>query len=122
MALIVFLLVFYIHNEHLEVCPGTGNKRRGLQDWEKWQTREKFWKRMSKKFEEREIEEMKKGKKEEKAQKRTGCEAETQGKVADHQEVETAGEPTEDATVTLVHGDGKGGVPRDPPEPDPYCR
>ena len=48
--------------------------------------------------------------------------AETQGEAADHQEVETASEPTKDATVTLVHGDGKGGVPRDPPEPDPFCR
>ena len=66
---------------------------------------------MTKKFEEREIEEMMKRRKEEKAPKRTGCEAETQGEAADHQEVETAGEPTEDATVTLVHGDGKGGCP-----------
>ena len=74
---------------------------------------------MTKKFEGKKIGEMKKRKKEEKAQKRTGCEAETQGEVADHQEVETASKPTEDATVTLVHGDGKGGVPRDPPEWDP---
>ena len=63
--------------EHLEVCAGTGNKQRGPEDWEKWQTRVMFWKRMTKKLAEREIEEMKKRKKEEKAQKRTRCEAET---------------------------------------------
>ena len=45
-----------------------------------------------------------------------------QGEAADHQEAETASEPTEDATVTLVHGDGEGGVHRDPPEPDSACR
>ena len=61
---------------------------------------------MTKRFEEREIEEKKERKKEEKAQKRNLCEAETQREVADHQEVVTASEPTEDATVTLVHGDG----------------
>ena len=70
----------------------------------------------------REIEEKEKRKKEEKAQKRNGFKAETQGEAADHQEIETASEPTENATMTLVHGDGKGGVPRDPPEPDPFCR
>ena len=36
--------------------------------------------------------------------------------IDDHQEAETAGEPTEDATVMLVHGDGEGGVPWDPPD------
>ena len=51
----------------------------------------------------------------------TGCEAEKQGVSADHQEVETASERTESATVTLIHGDDEGGVPQDPPEPDPFC-
>ena len=42
---------------------------------------------------------------------RTGCEAEKQGVAADHQEVETASERTESATVTLVHSGDEGGVP-----------
>ena len=45
-----------------EVCAGTGNERRGLEDWEKWQTRVTFWKRMTKRFEAQEIEEKKKEK------------------------------------------------------------
>ena len=48
---------------------------------------------------------------EEEARKRNGCEAEMQGEAADRQEAQTASEPTEDATVTLVHGDGEGCVP-----------
>ena len=71
---------------------------------------------MTKRFEEREIEELKKRKKEKQARKRNGCEAETQGEAGDHQET------TKDATVTLVHEECKGGDPWDPPEPDPFCR
>ena len=32
--------------EHLEECAGTANKRRGLEDWKKLQTRVMFWKRI----------------------------------------------------------------------------
>ena len=54
------------------------------------------------------LEELKRRKQEEQARKRNGYEAETQGEVADRQEAGTTSEPTEDATVTLVHGNGEG--------------
>ena len=63
-----------------------------------------FWKRMKKKFEERESEELRRRKQEEEARKRIGYEAEMQGVAAGHQEAETADEPLEDA------------------EPNPFCR
>ena len=72
--------------EHPEVCAGTENERRGLEDWDKWQTRVTFWKRMTKKFEKRKLEKLKRRKREEQARKRNGCEAETQGEAADRQE------------------------------------
>ena len=74
--------------EYLEVCAGTENERRGLEDWEKWQTRVTFWKRRTKQNQERDVEEKKK---EEKDQlKRSRCEAETQQAAADYQVEETA--------------------------------
>ena len=43
--------------EHLEVCKGTENEQRGLKNWNKWQTRVTYWKRMRKRIEDREEEE-----------------------------------------------------------------
>ena len=50
--------------EHLKKCEGAANERRGLEDWEKWQTHVTFWKRMTKRIGEREVEEKKKKKEE----------------------------------------------------------
>ena len=91
--------------EHLEVCARTENEQQGLENWDRWQTRVTFWRRMQKKVEEREAEEARRRKLEKEARKQKGCEAEMQGAAADQQEIGSAGEPLDDATETPVHGD-----------------
>ena len=97
--------------EHLEMCAGTENQQRGLENRDRWQTRVNFWRRLQKKVEGREADEVRRRKLEKEARKQNRCEAETQGAAADHQEVGTAGKPLDDPTETQVHGDDEGGVP-----------
>ena len=77
--------------EHLEVCKGTENEWRGLENWDRWQTQMTFWRRMQKKVEEREAEEARRRKLEKEARKQHGCKAKTQKAAADHHEAGTAG-------------------------------
>ena len=97
--------------EHLEVCKGTENKRQGLENWDRWQTRVTFWRRMQKKAEEREAEEAWRRKLEKETRKQHGCEAETKRAAADHHEAGTVGEPLDIATETRLHGEDEGGDP-----------
>ena len=107
----------------MQVCKGTEKEQRGLINWDRWQTRLTFWKRMKKRIEEREAEEERRRRLEKGAQKQHECKAEMLGAAVDHLEEGPADEQP-GATATQVHGEDEGGVPPqwDPPEPDPYCR